>query len=115
MKREASLQTACVQWFNMQYPQYRGLLLHVPNGGSRNVIEARNLKLQGVRAGVADLLLLIPKQQYGCLCIEMKTPKSRQSAAQKLWQQQAEKHNMYIICRTIEQFIDTINFYLCDR
>ncbi|MDR1348290.1 MAG: VRR-NUC domain-containing protein [Prevotellaceae bacterium] len=115
MKREASLQTACVQWFNLQYPQYGGLLIHVPNGGSRNRIEARNMKRQGVTAGVADLLLLIPRHAYGCLCIEMKVERGRQSEAQERWEKQTQRFNMYIICRTIEQFIDTINFYLCGK
>jgi len=32
----------------------------IPNGGSRHVLEARNLVRQGVKAGVSDLLILTP-------------------------------------------------------
>lgn len=32
----------------------------VPNGGSRHVLEARNLKRQGVKTGVPDLVILSP-------------------------------------------------------
>jgi len=32
----------------------------IPNGGSRDVREARNLKRQGVKAGVPDLIVLTP-------------------------------------------------------
>lgn len=114
MKAEASLQASCVKWFNLQYPQHRGLLIHVPNGGSRrSAIEGRSLKLQGVTAGVADLLLLIAKQGYGCLCIELKTAKGKQSESQQAWQKiTIEAGNIYIICRTVEEFIGTINSYL---
>ncbi len=30
----------------------------IPNGGSRNPIEAKNLKLEGVRAGVSDICVI---------------------------------------------------------
>lgn len=49
------------------------LLFAVPNGGSRNIIEAKNLKAQGIKSGVSDLLLLISKKGYSCLCLESKT------------------------------------------
>ena len=34
----------------------------VPNGGSRHVLEARNLKRQGVKTGVPDLVILSPSK-----------------------------------------------------
>lgn len=54
----------------------------VPNGGSRNLKEAVNLKAQGVMAGVSDLIVLLPKKVY---FIELKNPngKGRQSPAQR--------------------------------
>lgn len=38
------------------------LLFAVPNGGSRHIREAANLKRQGVTSGVSDVILLIPKK-----------------------------------------------------
>lgn len=111
--REASLQEACVLWFSLEYPEYRGLLFHVPNGGSRNAFEARNLKAQGVVPGVADLLLLLPRKGFGCLCIEMKAPKGRQSEYQREWEEKASRHgNLYKVCRSIDEFMAIINDYL---
>lgn len=111
--REASLQSACVQWFNLQYPEYRGLLIHVPNGGSRNALEARNLKMQGVVAGVADLLLLLPRKVFGCLCIEMKTQTGIVRTSQREWAYKISQHgNLYKVCRSIDDFMATINDYL---
>ncbi|WP_071133871.1 VRR-NUC domain-containing protein [Millionella massiliensis] len=110
---EASLQTACVQWFNLQYPQYRGMLLHVPNGGYRESREGVNLKKQGVVAGVADLLLLIPRKGFGCLCIEMKYGRGKQSDLQREWEEKTSRHgNLYQVCRSLEEFMDTVNSYL---
>lgn len=110
---EASLQSACVTWFNLEYPEYRGLLFHVPNGGSRNAKEAANLKRQGVVAGVADLLLLLPCGSFGCLCVELKTPKGRQSQYQREWGSKALKYgNLYVVCRSVDEFMNTIRTYM---
>jgi hypothetical protein len=41
----------------------------VPNGGSRNVVEAKNMKREGVRAGVSDIVVVLRDK---VLFIEMK-------------------------------------------
>lgn len=113
MKGEAGLQKACVEWFGLQFPKLAPLLFHVPNGGSRNVIEAANLKRQGVRAGVADLILLFPKGGHGSLCIEMKYKKGRQRDSQKNWQRIAKAAgNKYVICRSLDEFMKEVKNYL---
>ena len=120
---EHNLQVACVRWFNLQYPQYRGLLFACPNGGNRNLVTAAKLKAEGVTPGVADLLLLVPRAFkandndewyiiFG-LCIEMKTAKGRQSPEQKVWQKKVEGEGYrYRVCHSIEEFMETINGYL---
>lgn len=56
------------------------------NGGYRNLIEAANLKRQGVEPGVPDLCLPILKSPYGGLYIELKRKgKSVVSENQKKW------------------------------
>ena len=110
---ESNIQQACVRWFRFQYPALAPLLFAVPNGGSRDLIEASRLKAEGVTPGVADLILLVPNGKYASLCIEMKTRTGRQSTAQKTWQRAAEEAgNRYVVCRTLDQFIETINQYL---
>ena len=61
-KEEERLQVSCVNWFDYQYPQYRQLLFAVPNGGSRNKIEAANLKKQMVKNSNYKGLARHPKQ-----------------------------------------------------
>lgn len=49
-------------------------LYHIPNGGSRNKIEAGKLKGMGAKAGVSDLHLPLPMHGRPGLWIEMKKP-----------------------------------------
>lgn len=113
---EHQLQTACFKWFNLQYPEFRGLLFAVPNGGGRSRIEGALLKAEGVVAGVADMLLLVPSKGYAGLCIEFKaaTKTARQSEAQKNWERLINKHGVYkyTIVRTFEEFRTLIYNYL---
>lgn len=110
---ESKLQQSCVRWFRLQYSSVKELLFAVPNGGARGKIEASIMKSEGVTAGVADLILLIPRKGYGSLCIEMKTDKGTQRDTQKVWQEQAERHgNKYVICRSLEDFMTQITEYL---
>lgn len=85
---EAQEQEALFRWaaYNEhRYPELR-LMFHVPNGGSRNAREAHNLRLQGVKAGVPDIVLPVPRGVYGALYIELKRKKGgKLSAHQAEW------------------------------
>lgn len=87
MQHEAAAQTQLFRWADLvsnYYPELR-LLFHIPNGGSRNSIEAAHLKQQGVRAGVPDLCLPVPRGKYHGLYIEMKYGKNKPTPAQQHW------------------------------
>ncbi|WP_106832197.1 VRR-NUC domain-containing protein [Parabacteroides pacaensis] len=113
MKGEANLQSNCITWFDLQYPNLSPLLFAVPNGGSRNKIEAVNLKRQGVRAGVSDLILLFPRQGHGALLIEMKYGSGRKHPGQKTWQKIVESAGYkYVVCRSLDEFMREVNNYL---
>lgn len=110
---ESDLQTACVRWFRLQYPSLALCLFAVPNGGSRNLYEAARMKAEGVTAGVADLILLIPGGGHGSLCIEMKSAVGRQRPEQKAWQQAVEAvGNRYVVCRSFDEFRAVVDDYL---
>lgn len=64
---ESELQRSCVKWFRYKYSNLKPLLFAVPNGGFRNVREARIMKAEGVVAGVSDLILLLPRQGFHAL------------------------------------------------
>ncbi len=117
-QEEHNLQCACVKWFAYQHPELAGLLFAVPNGGARSKATAGKLKAEGVVAGVSDLILLVPFRFQGFepfhgLCIEMKTKTGKQSQEQKEWQEKVQKKGyIYIICRSLDDFIATVEGYL---
>lgn len=114
---EGCIQAECFRWFHNSYPQYRGLLFHVPNENDRsdsNIIQGAIRKSLGVVSGVADLLLLIARGGFHGLCIEMKDERGRQKPAQAGWQTIVEAQGYkYVICRNLEQFKIIIEDYLC--
>ena len=100
-KSEAQEQSDLIEWAESCarlkiHPELK--LLHaIPNGGSRDIREAKNLKRQGVKAGVPDLCLPVPKGTYHGLYIEMKVGKNKPSAKQKEWLA-ALGGNGYAVC-----------------
>lgn len=73
---EAQHQAAVIKWtqqpaIRSQWPEL-ALLHHIPNGGTRDPVEAKHLKQQGVKNGVPDLCLPVPRGRYHGLYIEMK-------------------------------------------
>lgn len=65
---EAQEQLALIQWLNIKGIEY----FAVPNGGSRHKLEAINLKRQGVKAGVSDMVVFLSNQ---ILFVELKRRK----------------------------------------
>lgn len=84
---EAAEQTALFRWAGLmsgQFPEIE-MLYHIPNGGSRNKIEAAHLKQQGVKAGVPDLCLPVARGEHHGLYIELKYGKNKPTENQKRW------------------------------
>jgi len=63
--------------------EMRKLLFAIPNGGKRNIITAKNLKLEGVVAGVPDIFFDWPRLGYHGLRIEMKRVKGGSLTAEQ--------------------------------
>lgn len=111
--QEHRLQCLCVAWFRLQYPKFAQLLYAVPNGGRRDAVTGKHLKDEGVIRGVSDLILDVPNAKYHGLRIEMKTKSGVQSREQKEYQKAVETMGYkYIICRSIEEFIQDIQIYM---
>jgi hypothetical protein len=104
---EDRLQQDIVIWFKNNYQiQEKGLIFSVPNGGSRNILEAKKLKQTGATAGVSDLIVLLNKK---CLFIELKIEKGVQSEVQKEFQKRVEALGFeYHLVRSLEQFKTTL-------
>lgn len=112
---EAHEQAALIQWADLQAGKYTPLrwLHHIPNGGSRNPREARNLKLQGVRSGVADVFLPYPSGGKHGLYIEMKYGKNRLTSKQREFLEYAASVGYATaVCYSAEEAITAIRNYL---
>jgi len=104
---ELQLQTECYKWAVNTYQELRfGCLFHVPNGGTRNKIEAMQLKASGVVAGIPDLILIHDSKAYG---IELKTligkVSDKQIKVHESWKNQGI--DTFVI-RTFEEFQELI-------
>lgn len=78
---ESEIQQAVITWWAFAH---RGLgvknenrLFAIANGGFRSARTGARLKKEGVRAGICDLILLVPRGDCHALCIEMKRPGGR--------------------------------------
>ena len=134
VSRESIVQQGAVKWFNLQYPQYRGLLVHIPNEGRRTIkvingrpvcIGGAKLKAEGLVKGAADLVLFIPNKYFHGLCLETKIElfdyssgkekktKTYQSPEQKEWQALVESQGYrYEVYRNIDEFRKIVLEYL---
>lgn len=95
-----------------RFPELK-LLFHVPNGGKRNKAEAARFKAMGVKSGVPDLCLPVPRAGYAGLYIEMKYGKNRPTEKQEEWIQALRKQNYKVdVCYSAKEAIDTLEDYL---
>ena len=113
--KEAQEQSILIHWCKMQeniYPALK-LIYAIPNGGYRNKIEAKNLKLQGVKAGVPDLFLSFPVDMYHGLYIEMKYGKNKPTEHQEEWIKRLEAVGYKcVVCYSATEGIEAIKKYL---
>ena len=111
--QEHRLQTACVTWFNLQYPSLRGLLFSIPNGAYTGARQGAKLKREGVVSGVSDLILLKSNFKHHGLCIEMKYGNNRPTDRQQEWGSQVALHGfLYRVIRDVDSFQKLVNDYI---
>ena len=117
MATEAQHQAAVIKWsqqphIRARYPEL-ALLFHIPNGGTRDAVEGKHLKQQGVKKGVPDLCLPVPKGIYHALYIEMKTEKGRTTSDQEWWGNSLLlQGNMWEVCHGWESAVQVLEWYL---
>ena len=101
------------QYQSGRYPEL-ALLYHVPNGGSRRKAEAGRFRAEGVKAGVPDLCLPVPRGGYHGLYIEMKRLKgSKTSEDQKAWLSRLKEQGYCVaLCKGWEAAAKVIMDYL---
>lgn len=96
----------------MRCPELK-LLHHIPNGGRRDKKEAARLKAQGVKAGVPDLFLPVPRQGFHGLYIEMKYGENKTTQSQRFWLEELKKQGFKtVVCYRADAAIKEIDEYM---
>ena len=109
-------QIMVMKWAELQMGRWPDLqwLYHIPNGGKRRKTEAARFKAMGVKPGVPDLCLPVPRGGYHGLYIEMKRREGgKLSGDQKEWLDGLHT-NGYCVCRCDgwEQAVAVLEGYL---
>jgi len=103
---EDQMQAAFIMWFDNTFPKYRWDLFAVPNGGDRDKRTANLLKATGVRAGVTDIIWMLP---YSVEFIELKLPTGKQSPEQKRFEQRCTtlhlNYNLFFSLWSLKDFV----------
>lgn len=86
-KTEHSEQVALFDWAKANESRHLqlGLLFAIPNGGKRHIVTGKKLKAEGVKSGVPDIFLGVPKNGKHGLFIELKVGKNKPSKNQLWW------------------------------
>lgn len=113
---ELEEQAALIEWADktmIDGVKIGDYLLHIPNEGKRGPKAARDVKRLGVRAGVPDLFLALPRGGYAGLWIEIKAKGGKLSAQQEVWLKRLEDTGYRAVyCFGFEQAIVTIKSYM---
>lgn len=116
LPKEGAEQAALMSWAQMQswrWPEL-ALLFHIPNGGGRSKAEAGRFKAEGVKAGVPDLFLPVPRGEHHGLFIELKRiDGGRVSKEQESWIKALQAQGYRVeVCKGWEDAAELLKNYL---
>lgn len=102
-----------IAYMQNTYPELKWLY-HVPNGGLRDIRVAKKLKAEGVKSGVPDLVLPIPRYPFHGLYIEMKKTKGgRVSKDQRVWLDFLKEQNYMVeVAKGCDEALEILKEYL---
>ena len=111
---EASEQAALMQFAALYQAQIPELawLHHIPNGGRRDKVTAVQLKAQGVKTGVWDLFLPVPRNGKAGLYIEMKWGDNDLTKEQRAFRAFVEPHYATEVCYSWQHAATVLLAYL---
>ena len=114
-RSESTEQMTLIDWCNINtciYPELE-LIYHIPNEGKRSNYQGKKLKREGLKKGVPDLCLPVPRKNYHGLYIEMKYGNGRTSKEQREWINKLnEQGYKAVVCNGFEEAKETIEKYI---
>jgi len=113
---ESAAQCEVIKWWATACKAYdipEILLFSIPNGGRRDPLAMIFLKREGLRNGVPDLFLSVPRGHWHGLYVEMKTATGRVRDEQHEFIESARVNNyVAFVCRSAEDAKAIIERYL---
>ena len=113
---EADEQKWLLEWVRLNAAAHPALRLfyHIPNEGKRTNHAGRELKEQGMRRGVPDNCLPVPRGKYGALYIELKRRQGNKPTDEQLeWIADLNAAgNLAVVCYGWEEAAIVIQNYL---
>ena len=121
---EYAIQKSVIGWWNLECKHYklpRFVLFSVPNGAylagdqTQAAIRSQRLQATGMRKGTPDLFLMVPRSQYHCLAIELKSKNGVISPDQHEFHHYLRQAGYWVeVPRSTEMAIEAIKRYLGD-
>lgn len=112
---EDSIHKTLIEWIKL-HPQLRAFskfIMHFPNEGQRTHSFGNLMKSFGMRAGVSDLFIALPRGQYHGAWIELKSRKGRLSELQIEFLNDMDSQNYYAtVCYSLEEAMMVITNYI---
>lgn len=112
IKGETAEVVAFFDWIRLR-PKIAPFVFHVANERKCSIQYGRLLKRMGVKAGVSDVIIAIPSNEFHGLFIEMKHGKNKATSAQlEFLANMKEKGYATAICYGATKAIKTLEDYL---
>lgn len=111
---EHQIQKAVFQWLRAAHPKV--IAYAIPNAARRSAAQAAYLKAEGLRAGMPDIVIAMPRGGFHGMYLELKTQTGRVSDSQRdTLEALAEMQYACAIARSVDEAIEFISTYLEGR
>lgn len=94
---EDILQAKLVIWLSRTYPELWNLTYHCMNN-PRSKADGSRLKAMGLRAGIPDLNIDLPRGNFAGMRLELKAEKGARSKVQEEWGKKLEEAGFFYYC-----------------
>lgn len=112
---EESIQKSIIEWISIHpdIKKYSKYIIHIPNEGKRTPRYGKKLKDMGMRPGVSDLFIAIPRKGFNGAWVELKSKSGTLSKSQFEFLKDMEMQNYCTnSCNSFEEFTIFILWYL---
>jgi len=107
-RTEHEIQSAFISWCNFPktlecFPELE-LIYAIPNGANKSIATAMKFKREGLKPGVPDLHLPVPRGEYHSLYLEFKSDKSKKLSGKQIeWFNKLTSHGNMCVCVASEE------------